>query len=141
MDLKDLDTTQGAEQGFELELLHPVNAAPLGIFITVLGRDSAAHAKLQNEQNRRRINRAQKLGNKPTLSLEELERDAIELYATCTSSWHCVEKDGSKKPTLLVDGKELECVHENAVKLYTRFKWVCEQVDTAIVDRANFLKR
>src|SRR4051812_44498472 len=101
MDLKTLDTSAAAEQGFELELSHPTNAAPLGIFITVLGRDSDAYSSLQTAQTRKRLERMQKLNGRMTLSPDELERDAVELLAAVTKTWRVKDKT-----TLLLDDEE-----------------------------------
>lgn len=142
MDLNDLDTTRAAETGFELELTHPTNASPLGMFVTVLGRDSDAYTKLQAAQNRKRIERLQKLGGRVTLSADELERDAIALLAACTRSWRRdTEESKGPKDTWLLEEEELVCSVANASKVYTRFKWIREQVDEAVVNRANFLTR
>jgi hypothetical protein len=145
MDLKDLDTTAACEHGFELELLHPITGKPLGMFVTVLGRDSDVFTKVQNDQARVRMQKAQRMGQKATFTLEDIDRETIDLLAACTVSWRRIVSDGGQKgqevKTLLVDGSELECNKANAVQLYTRFKWVREQVDVAVMDRANFLKR
>ena len=39
-----------------------------------------------------------------------------------------------------VDGKELAYNKDNAAGLYERFPWIKEQVDTAVGERANFIK-
>jgi hypothetical protein len=146
MDLKELDTTAACERGFELELLHPSTAMPLSMFITVVGRDSDTFTKLQNEQNRQRLGRAQKLGNRPMISLDDIEHETIDVLAACTRSWRRIvseegEQKGQELATLLLDDQELTCTKANATKLFTRMKWVREQVDAAVMDRANFLKR
>jgi hypothetical protein len=67
--------------------------------------------------------------------IESVEADGIQLLATVTKSWRQGEKQ-----TLTVEGKELPCTKDNAVILYERFPWIKEQVDTAVGDRANFIK-
>ena len=61
---------------------------------------------------------------------EEVEQDGLELLAKCTRSWSGV----------VIDGKDVEFSHSNALMVYERFPWIKEQVDTAIGDRANFIK-
>jgi hypothetical protein len=65
-----------------------------------------------------------------TVPVEEIESDGLELLAACTKSWSGV----------VIEGKQVAFSHEAAADLYTRFPWIKEQVDTAIGDRANFIK-
>lgn len=131
-DLSTLDTVSGANTGVEVELFNPATTDNLGIFVTVLGRDSKTFQKLQAKQNRNRMVKMEKAGGFKIgrLSAEELETDAIELLAACTKSWRGVK----------VDGVDLDCNAENAGMLYARFPWIREQIDAAINDRANFTK-
>lgn len=143
MDLKDLDTVAGSSKGFELQLFHPGTQADLGMFITVLGRDSEEFKKVSAEHNRRRVAKAQKSGAaRLTLSLEEVEAESVDLLVACTKSWRQQDKDTPEgKATLTLQGEELECTRANAEKLYKKYPWIREQVDQAVVDRANFLGR
>lgn len=148
MDLKALDTTQASNEGFELQLAHPGSGELLGIFITVLGRDSAAFRTLQTEQNKRRIQRMTKgTGARMSLAAEEMEEEAVELLSACTRAWRQEEKPVdeedavSSKDTLTVEGKELPCTRANAADLYRKFTWIREQVDAGVTDRQNFIKR
>jgi hypothetical protein len=146
-DLSSLDVVTGANEGFELELYNPATQEDLGIFITVLGKDSTEFRKLQAEQNQRRLDRAGRAGNvSKMLSERQIRADGIELDAACTKSWRTVTPDADgetehSKSVILVAGTELECTKQNAIKLYTDFPWIKEQVDEAILDRANFMKR
>jgi hypothetical protein len=145
-DLASLDVVTKSNEGFELELYSPANMEGLNIFITVLGRDSADFQKLQSEQNQRRLDRAGRAGNiSKMLSEKQMRRDGIELAAVCTKGWKTVDDtDPSNvqiKNVLIVGGEELPYTKENAIKVYTDFPWIKEQVDDAITDRANFMKR
>jgi len=149
VDLAKLDTVSGANQGFELQLLDPGTLANLGIFIQVLGRDSAEFRKLAADQNRRRIAKVTRGGQfrAGAASLEEMESDGIELLAECTKGWRSVELDKDdptieqSKPFLTIGGEEVQFSRAAAVKLYTNYPWIREQVDGAVIDRANFIKR
>ena len=48
-DLADLDTVKACNAGAEIELKHPVTLAPVGIFVTVLGKDSDAFRGFMRE--------------------------------------------------------------------------------------------
>ena len=140
MDLSKLDTVKQASEGFELQLQDPGTNKNLGIFITVLGHDSEEYTKLQSKQNKRRTARMFSAGRfKPgAISDEEIKQDTIELLAECTKAWR---DEGEKLPeSIKVGVAVMECTRENAIKLYTEYPWVKEQVDAAVVDRANFIK-
>jgi hypothetical protein len=138
MDLAKLDTVSGANKGFEVQLYDPGSTANLDIFVEVLGRDSAEWRRLNADHQRRRIAKMTKGGTfrMGSLSLEEIERESIELLASCTKSW----RDGDKK-TLTINGEEIPFSKEAAIRVYTAYPWIFEQVDAAVTDRANFIKR
>lgn len=144
MDLESLNTVAQSDAGHELELVHPTKATPLGIYVTVLGRDSSVFRDLQNEQNRRRLSKMQKLGTvRANIPLEEIDKDAVELTAACIKSWRTVDLEGDKpeEPVILLKGERLQCNKANASRLFVEYPWVREQVEAAITDRGNFLPR
>lgn len=156
MDLKELDTVKAATDGFEVQLYHPGTNEDLGIFITVLGRDSEEFTKLQSQQNQRRSGKMFKSGQfKPgSLTDEEVKRDTIALLAACTKSWReappAKKENGvgaaaaekvAEKSTLTIAGAELPCTRDNAVQLYTDHPWIREQIDAAVSDRALLFKK
>lgn len=125
MDLKNLDVRAAADEGAELVLEHPVTGDPLeGVAIRVLGADSSAY--------RRAVKRiAERRHGKKRVSLDDMERQASELMAAVTVSWRNIE----------VDGEAIDCTEENAIRLYTDYPWIREQVDRFIADRANFFTK
>lgn len=149
MDLSKLDSVSAANEGFEVQLYHPGSREDLGIFIKVLGKDSDAHSKLFQAQQRRRVEKMTKGGMRlrVNLSPESVEQDTTDLLAVCTVSWRTVEQDKDDpklehaKPALLLNGAELACTRENAARVYKEYPWIKEQVDDAVNDRANFLRR
>lgn len=121
IDLATLDTTAKADQGVEYELIHPESGEAMGIFITVAGSDSRIWRKALSDIAER---------NKGLRRTAELVRqEGIEAAARCTLGWRNV----------VLDTKPLEFTQENARKLYARFPWIREQVDTFRYDRSNFL--
>lgn len=151
MDLEDLDSVKGSNEGFQVELYHPGTMKNLGIFITVLGRDSAEYNDKLSDQNRRRASKMFRGGAsafaRNMLTKEELDQDTIEILASCTKGWRQVEADKDdpdvehSKPTITVGGEELTCTPANVTKVYRDYPWIREQVDLAVSDRANFMSR
>ena len=68
--------------------------------------------------------------NTTPVPIEEIEQDGIDLLAACTTGWIGI----------IIEDKEIPFSTDNAVMVYERFPWIKEQVDTAIGDRANFIK-
>jgi hypothetical protein len=132
IDLASLSTSAACDKGYELELTHPVTHDALGVFITVLGKDSSAFKQFirtkANERIRRDLanQRRGKEADAPTV--EQAERDAVELLVACTTGWRNVEFGGVK----------LEFTPENAAKLYQE-GWIRAQVDEAVGDLGNFM--
>ena len=131
IDLANIDTIKGANEGFDVQIYHPATNEDLGITINVIGKDSDEFQKITREQTKKRMQKATKGGfRNVTIPVEELEEDSLKLLAACTKSWKGVVENG----------KAIECTKENAMAIYEKYPWIREQVDTAIGDRANFIK-
>ena len=131
IDLANIDTVKGANEGFDVQIYHPATNEDLGITINVIGKDSDEFQKITREQTKRRMQKATKGGfRNVTIPVEELEEDSLKLLAACTKSWKGVVENG----------KAIDCTKENAMAIYEKYPWIREQVDTAIGDRANFIK-
>ena len=132
VDLSSIDTVKGANEGFDVRIYHPGTNEDLDIIINVLGKDSDEFQKVSRAQSKKRMAKLSKGGFRAstTVPIEEIEQDGIQLLAACTKSWTGV----------VIEGKEIACNLDNAVMVYERFPWIKEQVDTAIGDRANFIK-
>ena len=132
IDLSSIDTVAGANAGVDVQIYHPGTNEDLGITIRVLGKDSDEFQKISRAQSKKRMAKMSKGGGfrSANVPIEEIERDSLDLLAACTKSWAGVK----------LEGKDLECNAANAVMIYERFPWIKEQVDTAIGDRANFIK-
>lgn len=133
VDLASLDLGAAAEKGFDLELLHPVTKAPLGTFISLVGKDSATFRnhvrKTGNERLRKQAVNQRRGGDVEVPTIEKIEADAIELLAVCTTGWRGVTYRGVELPFSTV----------NAKVIYTDLPWIREQVDQAIGDVENFM--
>lgn len=133
VDLASLDLAAAAEKGFELELLHPVTKAPLGTFITLVGKDSTTfrdHVRRSANDRLRKQAVSQRRGSEAEVpTIERIEADAIELLVVCTTGWRGVTYKGA----------DLPFTPANAKTLYTDLPWIREQVDQAVGDVENFL--
>ena len=107
----------------ELKLKHPVTGVELDATIKVYGKDSSVFQNAIKQRAKAQIARKSK-----DIDLESNEKDSIELLADCTQGWSGISEGG----------KELAFSRDMAIFLYTKYKWIREQVDIAIGDRANF---
>ena len=133
IDLMAIDTVKGSNEGFDIKIYHPGTMVDLGITINVLGKDSDEFQKISRAQSKKRMAKMNRGGFRVQNMIpppEEIEADGLELLAKCTKFWSGV----------VIDNKEIEFSYDNALMVYERFPWVKEQVDTAIGDRANFIK-
>ena len=108
---------------FELTLKHPVSGDELDAKIKVYGKDSSVFQNAIKQRAKAQIARKSK-----DIDLESNEKDSIELLADCTQGWSGIA-EGSK---------EIVFSRDAAIALYTKYKWIREQIDIAIGDRANF---
>lgn len=127
-DLADMDTVSGANSGADIELFHPANKKPLGIFFNINGADSEKFTKAERKKRDKRL----KLRDIGALSLsaEELDTETIEMLAENTNGWTGLVQNGET----VVFSKKM------AVEIYTDYPWIKDQINVAIVDRSNFLK-
>lgn len=136
-DLAAIDTATASDKGFELELRHPVTNAATGVFITVLGKDSKVfkdyvRAKANERLRKDMMTRNRGKDNDPP-TVEQLERDTIDLLTACTLSW----RDGDAA-SITLGGKALEFNEANVRTVYA-ITPIRDQVDEAIGDMGNFL--
>ena len=141
MDLATLEPAEGAT----IPLRHPVSNEPLmhdtgkkdaqgnpvlePITVDIVGVDSPRFQARQRMLTNKRLATA---GNrKSKLTAEDLEEEGIVTVAACITGWSA---------NIELDGKPLEFSRSNAKLLITRLRWIGEQIDLAIADRANFLK-
>ena len=131
MDLNKLVTTEKADSGSKMEIVHPATGVPIGATITIVGTDSKIYQEAQHKVSNKRMKRVSGRGNTmrymPTS--EEVEVESIELLSRCTLGWENIEWEGVVLPFNL----------ENAKMIYTELIWLREQVISWMEDRSNFL--
>ena len=123
-DLAKLDTAKVAEEGAELRVAHPTTGEDLGITITLIGTDSKTFRDISKSRATASLKKKTR-----EIDLDQNESDAVELLAKCTKGWTGITESGVEVPFS----------YENAVKLYTKYLWLREQIDRFMVDRSNFL--
>ena len=123
----DLDKIELTEEGVEMVVLHPGTFEPLKdekgqvATIRLAGMDSTTYRKAANVISNRRTK-----GNRLTkMTVERLEADGLELICKCTLSW----------ANLVIGGK----VPKTPEEIYEGRKWLKEQADQFIHERANYL--
>ena len=115
------------EEGTEMPVLHPVTGELLkddkgqAASIKLAGVDSSIYRKASNIITNRRV----KGSRNPKMTAEKLEADTLELISKCTLSW----------TGILVKGK----VPKTPEELYDGNKWLRQQAEEWIHDRANYL--
>ena len=134
-DLSTLDTTSACDKGAEIELRHPVSNVPLGMFITLIGKDSKEFRDFTRDRTNTRLRKdamAQKRGKDPEIrTVEGIEAENIELLVTCTKGWRGFIDD---------DGNEIPFNVQNAIFMYKNFPDIYDSVNSAIGDLDNFMK-
>lgn len=132
LDLSSLDMAAACSKGFELELVHPISKAPLGQFITVVGKESPEfreHIRAKSNANLRKQAERQRRGKDQEVpTIEQIEAEAIDLLVACTKGFRDINYNGP-----------LEYSEANAKKLYAEQSWIRAQVDEAIADLENFM--
>jgi hypothetical protein len=134
VDLASLDTAAACDKGAEIELNHPVTGAPLGIFVTVVGKDSDTFKDyIRNSINEklRKEALAKKRGKDAEITtFEAAEAETIDLLTICTLGWR----------NMVMNGKELEFNVPNARTVYGKYAWIRKQVDEGISSLENFMQ-
>lgn len=150
IDIAALDTIAASDKGAEIELTHPTSNKPLGLFVTILGKDSQifreyvrdkVNARLRDQASADRRNKPL-----PPKTAEQADAEAVEALTLCTLGWRSQVRgpggklvEGSESPAWTIAGEELTFSVANAMRVYTDFLWIREQVDNAIGDLENFM--
>ena len=122
MDINALYTAPAHEDGAEVRILHPVTGKKTDFYILVKGVDSKTFREKQRSQQRAIIDAMK--------GKEELKTDEYALIVECSAGWRGLEDSG----------KEVPFTKEAARAMYENSPNIAEQVDSFIVNRANFIK-
>jgi hypothetical protein len=133
MDLSALDPKKKANSGAFLHLVNPGtglplydgddNKKPVGLYL--MGRDSDLYAKTRHKNVNNALTAKKKSDPKTS---EMIEQETVALLADMTVSWENMSYKGQS-----------EFTRDAVIGIYTDLKWVFEQADAFISDRANFI--
>lgn len=128
MDLKKLDTVSAANAGAVMQVTHPGTGDDIkGMTITLMGMDSDVYRKEIKKRAEKSLNSRNK---REKVDLDEAEKKGAELLAKLTLSWTGFEEGKDK----------LECTPANAQRIFLEYRWLRDQAEQFISERANFLK-
>jgi hypothetical protein len=128
MDLASLDLTKASNDGAWITLKHPATGEDLSGKIKVVGKDSTKFVQLSDEYRRKTLE-DMKSNKTMAQKMESAQEQSDAILVACTIDWE----------GMMLDGKDLPFSEFNVKMVYERFKWIKEQIDVAIADRANFL--
>lgn len=135
-DFDSLDTVTAANQGVDVEILHPVTEEPTGLIITVCGEDSDRYADETKKQQKKKLHDAMIKGKRSgKFDLDVKEEDTINLLVAVTLGWKT--KTGSP---VALGGREMPFSPENVAEVYRKYPVVKRQVDKAVHNISLFTK-
>ncbi len=129
MDFAKYDTSKTSETGAELTVLNPETYEETDVKIRLAGTDSSVYRNFIKRRAEERMKQGKK--KQQSVDLDKSEREGCELLAACTLGWQNVSEKG----------QEVEFSKEAAIDLYLKYKWLRDQVDSFIGDRANFFPK
>ena len=107
----------------KMELVHPVKG-PTGVFLHLIGQDTKVF------RDKARAVAKSLNGKKPgTVEFDQLEKQNVELAATCIVGWSDEEAFGVYTPARALELMQMD-----------ELSWVREQVEEFVKDRANFFR-
>lgn len=127
MDLSQFDgLAQAQEEGVDVTIVHPKTGEDMGIKIRVVGPESKRQKRIRNMLVNDRLVR----NRNRRVTAAELDTDALKISASSILSWQGIE----------INGKPFEYSEENSEYLLTNYPFIREQIDSAVSDRAVFIK-
>lgn len=134
-DLSAIDTVDACNRPIEIEIVHPVTRAGLGIFWSLVGKDGDVYRTRIHELANENIRRAN--ANLPSLdnTLSKLEAKNIATLVAVTTGWRTHDKPG----VVVLKGEELAFTLENVTRVLTELPAVREQVQEQVNNVGNWL--
>lgn len=130
MDLNNLKPVL-ADQGAVMQVVHPDTQEPIeGMTITLLGQDSNVYEKISLKKQQSALARISRGKNALDVDAAQMQADGINDLVALTVDWTGFE----------LDGKALKATHEHFRQVYVGWKWIREQVQEFVADRANFFR-
>jgi hypothetical protein len=139
-DFAALDLASACDTPHEFELKHPQTGDGLGVFISVVGAESATfQAYVRAEGNKARRKQFASRGKDEPVMVEEEEDTLLRAVVACVTGWRTVI-DGESAPVIVWAGRKLEFTADTALKWLKQFRWAAQQINAATADLGNFIK-
>jgi len=137
-DLASLDTIAACNVPCEIEIQHPVTMEKTGIFISVVGKDSDVYRdRIKALANENLARDAARRGKQERPDIDKMEAKSIDVLVASTVAWRSANTPGQ----VMLDGDALDFSPDNAHKIYNRILPIREQVQEAINDLENFMRK
>lgn len=126
--IRSLDTAKCADEGIVYFLRHPESNEKLPLWVKIKGADSEAFQRVADASTNEVFKQIAKTGKVQRTAVESREE---KVKAVCDM---VIEWGG---------GFEGDCDDENKLKFFgwRGYGWALDQVNTQILDRANFLPK
>lgn len=130
MDLNSLKPVL-ADQGAVMQVVHPDTQEPIeGMTIKLLGQDSNIYEKITLKKQQSALARISRGKNALDVDAAQMQADGISDLVALTVDWSGFE----------LDGKALKATPEHYRQVYVGWRWIREQVQEFVADRANFFR-
>ena len=134
-DLASVDTIAACNKPFDMELVHPVSRVGLGVFFSLVGKDSDIYRARVRAMADSRLR-----GAKDDDSLDKLEAKNIDAIVAANVAWWTVV-DGKKLDGIVtLGGEKLDFTPANQRTVFTKILPAREQAQEAINDLGNFMR-
>ncbi|MBZ9600755.1 hypothetical protein [Phyllobacterium chamaecytisi] len=117
---------EAQENGIDIEIKDP-SGQPIGISIKIAGPDSSKQKKAVQALTNERL----AAEDMAPVTAQDIETNTLKILASSVISW----------TPIVLDGADLPCSEENALRLFARFPFIREQVEKKAGKRAGFMKR
>ena len=131
MDLNNLKPVL-ADEGAVMQVVHPDTVEPIeGMTITLLGQDSNVYEKISLKRSQAALARISKGKKAVDMDAQQVQANMLNDLVALTVDWTGFE----------LDGKALKPTPENVQNVYTGWKFIREQAQEFVADRANFFRQ
>lgn len=135
IDLAVTDTVAACNKPIEIEIVHPTTRKPLGIFWSLVGKDSDIYRTQVHAAADENIRR-QNAGLPPlNNTLSKMEAKNVAALVAVTTGWRTNDKTG----VVVLKGEELTFTIENVTRVLTELPAVREQVQEQVNNVGNWL--
>jgi hypothetical protein len=139
-DFAALDLASACDAPHEFELKHPQTEDGLGVFVSVVGVESATfQAYVRAEGNKARRKQFKGRGASEPVTIEDEEDSLLRAVVACMTGWRTVI-DGKSEPVIYIAGDAKQFTETNAVAWLKQFRWAAQQINAATADLGNFMK-